>query len=71
MCEAIRPPIDLPPMKRGSALELGVRGVEGLAPSGLEHRRPVGHLPARGDVGEVEGGGADVPERHPAPQNAP
>ena len=52
--------------EEGKRIEGRVTRRERVAPRLLEHRRPIGHLPARGDVGEIEGRGADVALRHAA-----
>ena len=56
----------LPADEEGKRIEGRVTRRERVAPCLLEHRRPIGHLPARGDVGKIEGGGADVALRHAA-----
>ena len=65
MCDEMRPPIDLPPMKSGSPGSFFFASSDDLPPVCFEHRCPIRRLAPGGDVGEVEGGGgyATIGER--------
>ena len=64
-CDAIRPPMDLPPMKSGSPANAGCAAglLDHLPPVRLEHRRLVGHAASLRHVGKVERRDGDAARR--------